>query len=74
MCGTEDPLEETLELTTEFSLGRITVYLKGNSVQWRFWTRRESVRGPKGATLYLDLSQEVCDDLQKLCQMCLPTC
>lgn len=58
--------EETIELANEFSLGQVVVYAKGDSDPTALLDAVGIVRVPEGATLYLDLSQEVCDDLQKL--------
>jgi Leucine Rich repeat len=57
---------ETLALPTGYSLGRITVYEAGNAEPAQPLDARGAICIPKGATLFLDLSQEVCDDLSRI--------
>jgi hypothetical protein len=57
---------ETLNLPPEYSLGRITVYLPGEQEPRELLDARGTVQFPKGANLFLDVSQEVCDDLSRI--------
>jgi Leucine-rich repeat (LRR) protein len=61
-----DYSEATLDLPTDFSLGNITVYTEGNSEPSAVVDAKGQVRVPATANLFLDLSQEVCDHLEKL--------
>jgi|ERR1700722_12055684 len=58
--------ETVLALPADFSLGRITVYLEGNSEPEAVVEAKGQVRVPAATKLFLDLSQDVCNDLGKL--------
>ena len=58
--------EIILELPADFSLGRLTVYLEGRSDPEAVVEAKGRVRAPSTAKLFLDLSQEICDDLRRL--------
>jgi len=57
---------EILSLPTDYSLGRITLYLPGEREHPQILEARGSVRIPKVAKLFLDASQELCDDLSRI--------
>jgi hypothetical protein len=57
---------ETLTLPTRYSLGKVTVFEPGKSGPPQLLDARGNIRIPKSATLFLDLSQDVCDDLSKI--------
>jgi hypothetical protein len=61
-----DTNEETLQLTSEYSLGEIAVYVKGHGDLLDILEAKGLIRVPAGATLNLSLSQEICDDLRRL--------
>lgn len=57
----------TLDLPTEFSLGSIAVYRKDQPTEPdQTLEARGPIRVPREAKLFLDLSQEVCDDLRRI--------
>jgi hypothetical protein len=56
-----------LDLPTEFSLGCIAVYARDQPTEpAQMLEARGTVRVPSDARLFLDLSQEVCDDLRRI--------
>ena len=55
---------ETLILPDAYSVGRITVYREGEREPSEFLDARGIVHVPKSSKLFLDLSQDVCDDLR----------
>ncbi|HKV61533.1 MAG TPA: hypothetical protein VJO16_06450 [Candidatus Acidoferrum sp.] len=57
---------ETLYLPPTYSLGRITVYLPNERDPCELLEAIGPVQVPKSAKLFLDVSQEVCDDLRGL--------
>jgi hypothetical protein len=57
---------ETLTLPREYSLGRITVYSFSERGPTKLLDARGTIEVPRGARLFLDLSQEVCDDLHRI--------
>jgi len=57
---------ESLILPEEYSLGRITVYLPNEREPSEFLDARGTVQVPKNSKLFLDLSQDVCDDLRRV--------
>jgi hypothetical protein len=57
---------DTLILPDGFSAGKITVYREGQLEPSEFLEARGSVRVPKNARLFLDLSQDVCGDLRRV--------
>jgi Leucine-rich repeat (LRR) protein len=57
---------ENLVLPTEYSLGRITVYRPQDVDPSALLEARGTVRVPRDATLILDLSQELCNDLSRI--------
>jgi Leucine Rich repeat len=57
---------ETLILPEGHSVGRITVYHEGQREPSDFLDARGTVQVPKNSKLFLDLSQDVCDDLRKV--------
>jgi Leucine-rich repeat (LRR) protein len=59
--------EGTLHLPIDFSLGRITVYVNGHPLEpAEIFEARGTIRVSKKAKLFLDLSQEVCDELRRI--------
>jgi hypothetical protein len=50
----------------DYSLGRITVYRQNEREPSEFLDARGSVQVPKNSKLFLDLSQDVCDDLRRV--------
>jgi len=54
------------DLPTNFSLGTLIVYLPGQTDPFAYLDARGAVRVPKDATLFLNFSQEVCNDLGKI--------
>ncbi len=57
---------ETLTLPEEYSVGRITVYVEGRHEPSEFLDARGTVQVPRGSKLFLNLSQDVCDDLRRI--------
>jgi hypothetical protein len=57
---------ERLILPTDYSLGRITAYPIGERENPQLLDARGTVQVPKNSKLFLDLSQDVCDDLRKV--------
>jgi hypothetical protein len=57
---------ENLVLPTDYSLGRITVYRPQDVDPSALLEARGTVQVPRDATLILDLSQELCDDLSRI--------
>jgi len=61
-----NPEPETFVLPTAYSFGRLTVYAPGEHQNPQLLEARGTVRAPAGARLFLDVSQELCDDLSKI--------
>lgn len=57
---------ETLTFSQPYSFGRVTVYREGEWEPSGFFEAHGSVEIPKGSKLFLDISQDVCDDLRKI--------
>lgn len=57
---------ETLSLPNDYSFGRITVYLPGEPEPRESLDARGTIQFPRGANIFLDVSQEVCDDLRRI--------
>ena len=57
---------ETLFLPKDYSLGRITVYRPNETEPSEFLEAQGTVYVPKSSKLFLDLSQDVCDDLCRI--------
>lgn len=57
---------EVLRLPEDYSLGNITIYQHGKSEPSGVVDARGVVTFPKEAKVFLDLSQDVCDDLRRI--------
>lgn len=57
---------DTLFLPSDFSLGKITVYPPGETQHPQLLNAQGTLHVPKGAKLFLDVSQELCDDLSQI--------
>ena len=60
------PETETLSLPSDYSLGRITIYQDGQPEPAELLDARGTVYIPRHAQVFLDLSQDVCDDLSRI--------
>jgi Leucine Rich repeat len=60
------PETETLSLPSDFSLGHITIYQDGQSEPAALLDARGTICLPRHAQVFLDLSQDVCDDLARI--------
>jgi len=57
---------ETFVLPTGYSLGRITAYAPNEPGSPRLFDAQGTISVPTGAKLFLDVSQELCDDFSKI--------
>lgn len=57
---------DTLVLPDGYSAGKITVYREGQLEPSEFLEARGSVHVPKSSKLFLDLSQDMCDDMRRV--------
>lgn len=57
---------ETLTLPTTYSLGKIVAYLQGKHEHPQLIDARGTIQIPADARVFLDVSQEVCDDLSRI--------
>src|SRR5690242_15182790 len=57
---------ETLILPKDYSVGRITVYRPNETEPSELLEAQGTVCVPKSSKLFLDLSQDVCDDLRRV--------
>jgi Leucine-rich repeat (LRR) protein len=56
----------TLKLPSDYSSGKITIYSPNGSEPVATMDARGTIDLPNAASVYLDLSQEVCDDLSRV--------
>ncbi len=61
-----NPEPETFVFPTAYSFGRLTVYAPGEHQSPQLLEARGTVSAPAGAKFFLDVSQELCDDLSKI--------